>query len=140
MASISGSIRRRRVRRVVRQVTQAIERSQGDEAAVRDDLRAMFSWLLLFELGMILLKILLELYTKNPESFRASADMIGVALSSSTQCTPEQLALASEDAEDDGLFEFAKLYRWLNVNYDRLGSDESSEWGEVTLVEEDEDD
>ncbi len=128
----SNTIRRRRVRRIGKHVWGLIEKHEGDEDKVYEELRKTIPYALLIELGILIFKVLVELYFK-----RTNPRQTINALSVSAALDSEDMYLIADDCEEDGMVKESKVLRWIALNATEVGFDDHNDKPDI-MDEDDE--
>ena len=128
----ANTVRRRRVRRIGKHVWKLIEKHDGDEEAVYEDMRKTITYALLIELGFLLFKVLVELWLKK----RNPRQTIN-ALSTAAALDSEDMYLIADDCEEDGMSGESKVLRWIALNSTDIGFDDHNNKPDITDGDDD---
>ena len=128
---LANAVRRRRVRRFARVVWESIENNEGDAEKAEEELRSKIASIpVLIELGLILLKLLLNYWNNNRDGERTAVVEL---LATSAVLETEEMYLVAEDLQDDGMGALAKAVRWIAINSQQLNDPET--FGESEIEE-----
>ncbi len=128
---LANAVRRRRVRRFARVVWESIENNEGDAEKAEEELRSKIASIpVLIELGLILLKLLLNYWNNNRDGERTAVVEL---LATSAVLEAEEMYLVAEDLQDDGMGALAKAVRWIAINSQQLNDPET--FGESEIEE-----
>ena len=128
----ANTVRRRRVRRIGKHVWKLIEKHDGDEDAVYEEMRTTIPYALLIELGFLLFKVLVELWFKK----RDPRQTIN-ALSTAAALDSEDMYLIADDCEEDGMSGESRVLRWIALNATEVGFDEHNSKPDITDGDDD---
>ena len=128
---LANAVRRRRVRRFARVVWESIKNNEGDAEKAEEELRSKIASIpVLIELGLILLKLLLNYWNNNRDGERTAVVEL---LATSAVLEAEEMHLVAEDLQDDGMGALAKAVRWIAINSQQLNDPET--FGESEIEE-----
>jgi hypothetical protein len=128
---LANAVRRRRVRRFARVVWEAIENNDGDPVKAETELRSKITSIpVLVELGLILLKLLLDYWINHRRDERTAVIEL---LSTAAVLESEEMYMIAEDLQDEGMGSLAKSVRWMAMNSDQLNDPET--FGEQEIKE-----
>lgn len=120
---LANAVRRRRVRRFARVVWEAIENNDGDPDKAETELRSKITSIpVLVELGLILLKLLLDYWVNHRRDERTAVIEL---LSTTAVLETEEMYMIAEDLHDEGMGPLAKAVRWMAMNSDQLNDPET---------------
>ena len=126
-----NAVRRRRVRRFARVVWESIENNEGDAQKAEEELRSKIASIpVLIELGLILLKLLLNYWNSRRDGERTAVVEL---LATSAVLEAEEMYLVAEDLQDDGMNDLARAIRWIAINSQQLNDPET--FGESEIEE-----
>ena len=128
----ANTIRRRRVRRIGKHVWKLLDKHDGNENAVYEELRVSIPYPLLIELGLLLLKVLVKLWLDK----RDPKQTIN-ALSNAAALDSEDMYLIADDCEEDGMLGDSKVLRWLALNSAEVGFDDHNSKPDITDDDDD---
>jgi len=128
----ANTVRRRRVRRIGKHVWKLIEKHDGDEDAVYEEMRTTIPYALLIELGFLLFKVLVELWLKK----RDPRQTIN-ALSTAAALDPEDMYLIADDCEEDDMSSESRVLRWIALNSTEIGFDDHNSKPDITDGDDD---